>query len=108
MRMKMYERICTAVCRLLVKAHRIGKRRLKQIVISRCEPPQGISEDRALGLSKFVDRVSMLFRNDHYFKWPHRPKRHEDQEGIVFKNDPFGLVSFEFKIVAEQTVSFAL
>ena len=61
MRVKMHERIIAAVGRPLMKAHRIGKRRLKNIVVSRRYSVQRIGQIVTLSVVKPVYRDAVLF-----------------------------------------------
>ena len=75
---------------------------MKEVVVARRQPLDDIAQRVALGGLHLVDCAEMPFAQDHGFERPHRPERHDGNEGVVFAHHSFFERGFQLGVIAQQ------
>src|SRR5436190_8686247 len=83
----------------LMKTHRIGKGRLKQIVVTRCQTLQNICKSKTFYLIEIADRTAMSPAEDHDFERINRPERNDHREVLVLAYQPFAVGVLDVEVI---------
>src|SRR5262245_60397148 len=102
MSVKMPFRMRRAIGGLLMEAHGVGKRDLKEIVVSHAQALQDVRQPIKLVERKVIHAAQMSCAEQHHFKWPDCPERNQDHEVVIPAHDPCSLRQLPSQIIAEQ------
>ena len=94
------------VTRSLVKAHRVRKRNLEQIVITRSYLLEDIGKLILGFIGEFRQRVQMGLAHNHYLKRPNRPEWNDGLKPLVGTNQAFLKLQLQFQVITEQATLF--
>src|SRR5439155_13653621 len=89
--------------RLLMKAHRVRKRGLEQVVIARDEPAKKIRERVALRAAQVVQCADVAPADEERLERPDGPERDEREKGVVLADHALLTPRFQLDVGAEET-----
>src|SRR5690348_4889792 len=103
MRVQMPLGMRSIIGRTLVKAHRIRKWRVEQMIVTRSKFLQHVGERIAFRRRQLVERARVPLGDNHRFERPNRPERNERDEVFVLFNDALARFFFLFQVIAQKT-----
>ena len=98
-------RVRLAVGGRLVQPGRVRERHAEEVVVAPREPPQHVGQPVALGAVELRQARHRPPAHDERLEGPHRPERHERDEGVVGDDDPLPTLELEAQVVLEQRAS---
>src|SRR5206468_10135221 len=102
-RVKMLRSRWRVAKRLLMKTHRVRKRRLEQVVVSRGQSFEYIAERIPLGAAQRAERPDMPAADEQRLERPGRPERNDHGKRLILADDALAMRSLALEIVAQQT-----
>ena len=87
----------------LVKAHGIGKRRLKEIVVADGQAAHQFRELISFAIAELREVLDVPPAQDHGLEGPYRPVRHQRGEIVVGANNSFVARQLQLEIAAQKT-----
>ena len=87
MRVQVPFRMVASVGRLLMKAHGVWERGFEQVVVSRGDPLEYVSQRVAAGIVVSGEVCYVISAAKQNFEWPNRPKRNQNDEMLVFADN---------------------
>src|SRR5690348_6653791 len=92
-----------AVCRTLMKSHRVGEGHSKQVVIARGEAFQDVGQFTLRLVAELIQSGHVLAGEDQHFKWPNSPKWDQSGKRIIGADHSSAALIFKSLILAKQT-----
>src|SRR2546421_9777699 len=87
----------------LMEPHRVGERNAEEVVVSCSDAAQHFSQRVTLILTQLFYVGAVLTREKYRFKRPHRPKRNEQHEALVLRDDTRPVCQLQPQVVTKQT-----
>lgn len=101
MRVKMPVIPCSGADRARMKAHRVGKRSLEDIIIAHGHIMQRVREIVTLMVVQVGHRRDMPLTDEHRLERPDRPERNHDRKAIILIDNSRSDLQLGFQIIAQ-------
>src|SRR5215469_6895327 len=101
MRVQVPFSMVASVGRLLMKAHGVWKRGFEEVVVSRGDAPEYVSQGVAAGIVVSGEVCYVVSAAKQNFEWPNRPERNQNDEMLVFADNSLCHRALEFNVVAK-------
>ena len=88
MRVQLPMPVIAVIIRRAVPAHRVGKTGFKEIVVACGDEFHDLCQRADFSGGQLIEICDVAMGNDHRFKGPHRPERHERHPAVVPADDP--------------------
>src|SRR5437667_11710423 len=103
MRVKMIRSRWRVAKRLLMKTHRVRKRRLEQVVVSRDQSFEHIAERIPLAAAQRSEFPDMPAADEQRLERPGRPERNDHGKRLILADDALAMRLLAVEIVAQKT-----
>ena len=101
MRVQVPFRMVASVGRLLMKAHSVRERGFEEVVVSRGDALEDVSQRVAAGIVVSGEVCYVISAAKQNFEWPNRPERNQNDEMLVFADNSLSHRALEFNVVAK-------